>query len=657
LFILLFFLISSNSDTLYYYADTVIYDQKDGKITLIGNVSLFQDEDTLNADTVFYFIKEKKVLALGHPLLTEGNQKIKGDSIFYYIEKSFGTITNGKTQVEKGWFYGKYTRLIEKNTLKVQDGYFTTCNLDPPHYWFYSPKMRVELNNMVIASPVILLVQDIPLFIAPFWFFPVKKGRRSGFMVPKFGQSNMEGHYIKKVAYYLVMGDNADLTIGADWIEKRGILINEETRWNILFMHSKGNFNGRWIKEVSGNKRWSLNLQNGGVLPFNILFSAFSNMQSDENFQQNYNEDVKRKLVKDVESYINLKRNIFSGQISTVWQIKKDFETNTVTKKQPAANLTFPSINPFGFNISSSGFYLRDENRNNGGNFLFNLNRGLSILYYLHSNLSFSQTTYFLPSSYGGFVYPTTKNISVGLNTHIYGTSLFGFLMFEKFRHTISPSVSFNFSPVESLPDYIKVGGITPSKGGARSLNIGIGNLFQGKIGKNTINLAQMNIGTGYDFNQHRFPSVSISSNAWLGKYAELRLTTSYNTLTHKWSSLDLTASGAYTWKYYLRQNSITARYHKIFGDTITANTDQINISTNLWLTKNWRFTYGFNFDIYKGIITDKNLSVYRDLHCWELTVEWGEFGNDWRYNIKLGLKAIPEVRIERGVMGMFLGE
>ncbi len=632
----------------------MIYNQDAGKILLLGDVSLYQNEDTLNADTVFYFTKEKKIIALGNPLLIEGTQKIKGDSICYYTERKFGVIINGKTHVEKGWFYGKHTRLLQKNTLKVKDGYFTTCNLDPPHYWFYSPKMRVELNNMVIASPVILLVQDIPLFIAPFWFFPVKKGRHSGFMVPKFGHSNTEGHFIKNVAYYLVLGDNADLTLGADWIEKKGILINNEIRWRLLFLHTNGNFKGSWINEITGSRRWSINLNNSGILPPNISFITFSNMQSDQNFQENYSDTVERKLVKEAETYLNLKKNIFSGQVSTTWQVKKDFERDTTTKQQPAVNILFPAINPLGFNISSSGNYLRDENKNTGSNISIRINRGFNILYYLHSNLSFSQSVYILSSPYGGNVYPNTKSISISANTHLYGTSLFGFLMFKKFRHTISPSLSFTYSPVESIPEYIKVAGITPSKGGARSLGISINNLFQGKADKNVIDIAQLNANTSYDFNKHRFPSVSLTSNIWLTRYANMSLTTRYDLIYQKWSSLNLTSSATYSWSYYTRRNSVSINYFKIFGDTIPTNSNQMNFASTLWLTKNWKIRYGFHYDLFNRKITNKSLYIYRDLHCWEMSVSWSSFGTDWKYDIKLGLKAIPEVRIEKGVLGMF---
>jgi len=52
--------------------------------------------------------------------------------------------------------------------------------------------------------------------------------------------------------------------------------------------------------------------------------------------------------------------------------------------------------------------------------------------------------------------------------------------------------------------------------------------------------------------------------------------------------------------------------------------------------------------------MTKKSLYIYRDLHCWELSISWQSFGNDWKYDIKLGLKAIPEVRIEKGLLGMF---
>jgi len=41
--------------------------------------------------------------------------------------------------------------------------------------------------------------------------------------------------------------------------------------------------------------------------------------------------------------------------------------------------------------------------------------------------------------------------------------------------------------------------------------------------------------------------------------------------------------------------------YYKVFGDTTMANSNQVDINTSLWLTRNWQVNYGFYFDVFTG--------------------------------------------------------
>jgi len=44
-----------------------------------------------------------------------------------------------------------------------------------------------------------------------------------------------------------------------------------------------------------------------------------------------------------------------------------------------------------------------------------------------------------------------------------------------------------------------------------------------------------------------------------------------------------------------------------------------------------------------------------RDLHGWEARFEWETFGDSWRYDLRLSIKAIPEIKLGKGIFGVFL--
>jgi len=76
---------------------------------------------------------------------------------------------------------------------------------------------------------------------------------------------------------------------------------------------------------------------------------------------------------------------------------------------------------------------------------------------------------------------------------------------------------------------------------------------------------------------------------------------------------------------------------------TLAANRtyrQNLNFSGDVNLTENWRigFSSGYNFDENK--ITFTSLDVYRDLHCWELLINWVPFGFRQSYNLTLRVKS-----------------
>ena len=74
--------------------------------------------------------------------------------------------------------------------------------------------------------------------------------------------------------------------------------------------------------------------------------------------------------------------------------------------------------------------------------------------------------------------------------------------------------------------------------------------------------------------------------------------------------------------------------------------------------TRAWRISYGLNYDIEGRKLTAQNLSVYRDLHCWEARFSWHPTGFNSGFYFKINIKGIssdqagaPSGRI-RGLAG-----
>jgi len=78
--------------------------------------------------------------------------------------------------------------------------------------------------------------------------------------------------------------------------------------------------------------------------------------------------------------------------------------------------------------------------------------------------------------------------------------------------------------------------------------------------------------------------------------------------------------------------------YNNNIVNTNTTNT--LMLSGDVNLTSKWKVQYNTNFDIRAGRLAVTSFAIYRDLHCWDLNIQWVPFGVYKSYNITLKVKA-----------------
>jgi lipopolysaccharide assembly outer membrane protein LptD (OstA) len=71
-----------------------------------------------------------------------------------------------------------------------------------------------------------------------------------------------------------------------------------------------------------------------------------------------------------------------------------------------------------------------------------------------------------------------------------------------------------------------------------------------------------------------------------------------------------------------------------------TNNTNTIMLNGDVRITQGWKIQYNMNFDLRAGRLAVSSFSIYRDLHCWDLNVQWVPFGLYKSYNVTLKVRA-----------------
>ncbi|NHZ86333.1 MAG: hypothetical protein GWP19_10690 [Planctomycetia bacterium] len=74
-----------------------------------------------------------------------------------------------------------------------------------------------------------------------------------------------------------------------------------------------------------------------------------------------------------------------------------------------------------------------------------------------------------------------------------------------------------------------------------------------------------------------------------------------------------------------------------------------MNTNTTLQVTTNWRIQHNARFDLENQSLVNQSFSVYRDLHCWEMSISWtpGGYGQGIYIRINVKSPTLKDLKLE----------
>jgi len=88
---------------------------------------------------------------------------------------------------------------------------------------------------------------------------------------------------------------------------------------------------------------------------------------------------------------------------------------------------------------------------------------------------------------------------------------------------------------------------------------------------------------------------------------------------------------------------NISFNYSFTYNNNITTTntTNTVMLSGDFNLTPKWKIQYSTNYDLKaRALSSATSFSIYRDLHCWDLSIQWLPFGYYKSYNVTLRVKS-----------------
>ena len=241
--------------------DSVYRDMNQKKIYYYGNAEAKYDDITLKADYLEFDLETSTCKAhgttdslgkiTGRPVFTQGESTFEAIEMSYNFKSKKGIITKVWTEESGGYLHGERIKRMDDNSINIRSGGYTTCDLkDHPHYQFKFTKAKVIPDDKIVTGPIYLTISDVPLPLAlPFAMIPNTKGKKSGIIIPTYGESANRGFYLENGGYYWAINDCYDLQILGDIYTRGSWGIKPTFRYNKRYK-----FNGNLSLGFAVNK-------------------------------------------------------------------------------------------------------------------------------------------------------------------------------------------------------------------------------------------------------------------------------------------------------------------------------------------------------------------------------------------------------------------
>ena len=464
---------------------------------------------TVNFDTKTLFaegIDDSIGTRVQNPIFKEGTEEYKSKELKYNFDTKRGLISNVFTKESDGYLHGEKVKKEDEKTMYISSGMFTTCdNEEHPHFGISFSKAKAITDDKIVTGPAWFSLMEIPLPVGiPFAYFPFTDGKKSGFLMPSYGNAANRGYYLRNIGWYFAINDYIDLALQGDIYTNLSYAFNVTSKYVKRYKY-KGSIEFRYENNHTGLKntpsyssssdfkfRWS-HTQDAKSHPYRT-FSANVNLVSSKFNQYTTN-------VSDYFNNTTTSSIAFSTKLGSSWSFSanlgESYNINSGAISLDLPSMTLSSIQFYPFRKKKSSgkrkwyedisFSYRAnlintidtydslltssdliKNFRNGIMHSIPISSNVKILKHLNWTNSISYTERWYTNSISktynpetdlidkdtiyGFIANRNANFTSSINTRLYGMFTFKKGFIKAVRHVINPSISFNYTPDFSEP-------------------------------------------------------------------------------------------------------------------------------------------------------------------------------------------------------------
>lgn len=234
----------AESDVVYIEADEFINEQDAGRVIARGDVQARYDGRTLQADEVVYYPDLGRVTATGGVTILEADGSVShAETVDLASDLSRGVATEFATRLpQDGKIGASYILRSSETYAELGDAFYTVCDACDANGRAKRPTWRLKARQvvqdqekeMIYYRDAVLEIKGVPVLYSPFFAHADPTvGRKSGFLLPTFGESNKTGTFYEQ-PYFWAISEHQDLTFNTRIMTSANPLVGFQHRYRFF---------------------------------------------------------------------------------------------------------------------------------------------------------------------------------------------------------------------------------------------------------------------------------------------------------------------------------------------------------------------------------------------------------------------------------------
>ena len=346
-----------SDDAIRIKADEVSF-YREGRSHLSGNVEVQQSGRIVNAETAYIYRDAKtnqvtRVELLGKVRYLEAGRLMIARKATLNPQDKSGKVEdvlyrfnlNKHGAVLPAWGQARSVERFANTDYFLQKATYTTCAPQDNAWQIKADSIKLDSANAKgVARNARLYVHNWPVLYTPYLSFPTSKERKSGFLMPVAGSSNVGGFDLA-IPYYWNLAPNYDATLTPHLYTRRGLMLEGQYRYLSpdSFSTLQGRFMGHdrayrrflddhrpFLNNHSAN-RWALDLKNSTLITADMHLGINFQQVSDDYFLQDFSTNfailTERQLLRQADLSYSTDHWFFRGMVQSYQTLQPFDET------------------------------------------------------------------------------------------------------------------------------------------------------------------------------------------------------------------------------------------------------------------------------------------------------------------------------------------